>query len=250
MTGTAMNIREELNVLVPNNDANRHAKLKEILEESDIDPYESESASDYGRIKNPFVKKIIGQNSFSVSTSSVEQEGSEKNIKQVETFENGTHGNLEKYDTTKSVKTSTMAAGSNNDTENTNTEILTTTEYIASVTEASTANWSDLTPQSTTVNWNSSVTETLRDDKSTTSNENIWWDTTTTKTTSTVLPSTAVEEASCLLGKSSENLKWVNEEGVLQMDFINSVDDLGKQLSLDLSRNFPSGYSNGTEVRE
>lgn len=317
LTVNASRMRENLNVLVPNNDVNVHAKLKTLLADDDVDPSEFNGVNEiikFDRLLSPIVEKnILDKNILDKSVSS--RMSVVKNAKMLDVDVNELDNEIEqqlshvtaaimttyKYHkprTTTKTTTTTQGFGEiieleteteveketsvdKNDwytTQNSNSNhtqrissiidqnfTTTTVNYAqnlsTSVTfETTLANLTLTTTPSfnlnftTTLNATHSTTRPVFTFSSSTFGENFTeaiteastFSTTTihnatfstTISYTTIFPLTPTEQEDCILGTAIDTLKWVDKDGVLQREYIDSDDSMRLLKIEDFSHQF------------
>ncbi|KAG5677494.1 hypothetical protein PVAND_007251 [Polypedilum vanderplanki] len=284
----AFRLRENLNVLVPNNDVNVRANIKKLLSDDDSDPKEVKEFLEIDRLLKPMYEnneeKLIPSSPQTLFLANlVESEGikDQNNITDPFLFDTTTtknHYHKKKRTTvtrtTQGFKEIFEPEGGYAETtfdyeENwINFTEVTTSSYFVELTNLTTTimnNYNDSSLPWTTDSYNFNTTlfnnistTTQFTNNFTTSDYNISTNFSTTEpynnfpnasttstsfifTTPTVFTSTVSEpnptvNEECLLGSVSKTLKWVNENGALQLDFINSNYEMSNLTTADFSK--------------
>lgn len=222
--------RENLNVLVPNNDVNLHNKMKTLLDDLDPEDFNDNEIESINFIKNPKVTKLRTQNFQSLNRVIDDKN---RNVEENQIDREGPMMDSESNVTTSVPHMNVTELPS----------IPTIPYNITTPTQVLTTNTPNNTWLSTTVQ----TTEQSNNSWTNTTIGNTWAPTTisfnfTTPSSpeiSTIFPSTTEEQIfddlqsdECLLGKAERHLNWVNVTGRLNTIFI----DYDK--SIDFSRSF------------
>lgn len=306
----AERLRENSNVLVPNNDVNLHAKLKTMLIGIDVDPedFSKNEIASLSELSNSNIEKLRHKRVDSIRDSNVVFEYKNKNIEEnqidyetevpeeVSSFAlsdnesldkaSDSHGTSSSNLTTSEITTVkasyTTTVKTSHNTTTTAWPYNTTTTYKPfnfTSSSRSSAPWSTSSPngavtstpfnntiptpaETSTITYKTtSVTNPVtpsnapKNATSFSANETTIWDKTTTPlkvvspTTPTLITEAPVSTTSepiyddlksdeCLLGKPERNLKWVNNEGSLNLE--NIIVEFGHVKHIDLSMKFRS----------
>jgi hypothetical protein len=261
--------RENSNVLVPNNDVNFQAKIKNLLndDEVDRDDFSENEIESFNAIKNPkieklFAKKMEKENKvFDDINKNNEENKIDRDVKVISNVPSSTdviRNSTEVYEP--SVAFQNLSTSDDDSTPSTffpindgrtETETKSTSSPIANITILSVvpidngADWSTrnnrnvfttpvYTEFSQSVNNNSSSSPQMTTSTSITTDKSF-------STATSMITSTPIyddfQADECILGKAERNLLWVDNEGNILRNFITAnhgfvkVADLSRQFS-------------------
>lgn len=268
----ASQIRENSNVLIPNNDVNIHAKIKEILTNNDADlkafsDYEMENSNNFNPSKvekwilhksvpgfkrpendrDDHKHEVEKKKDYNNQHSNVVRE--DTNINPKTTTERNDHSTaismiVDAIETLLPMKNETLSTDFYETTTETNRNFNTSTQTHESnltITTASNFNTTTSRLNETTLNqWNlttSSYFISTQDSNNSTATatHSTTFFTTASAIIATTEPTSSVKKEECMFGKDSETIKWVYENGTLQEDFILNDDEMKNLIIADLS---------------
>lgn len=242
----AVRLRENSNVLVPNNDVNRHA-VKKLLNGDEVDPKDL-SENEIENVKNQkivklFKKRLLKANKvFDDKNRNVEENKIDRDV--TEMFV-GNFGALSKLyivsptpkwprdeSTTVEYNETTFVMATTSSTEMSNS-----TTFPASTIPTGTSTVPPLVLETTTVQSYTTTGNTTAESVSTSLSSTIAEDPTSTTPSSERIYDD-VQGDECILGKAERRLEWLTKLGALNEVFIHS--ELGFVHLRDLSRTFNS----------
>jgi hypothetical protein len=261
----ASHTRENSNVLVPNNDVNVHANIKKLLSDDDFDPQEVDEFLQIDRLLKPEMTVQASVMDINENDDDDDGDSDEKNENSIDdTVAGAVVMTTRRYKWKRTTTKTTQAFKEifepelggeeelvfDNSTADLNfTTTTTTTEFFNTTTvfDNSTAifdNTSTVFDNSTTVLEttttthieNATTTAAMTTPQVVNATEPTTHFTVPIHSTPTSIEPGPTANEECLVVKVSETLKWVDENGKLQMDYIKMIQEMKDLIIVDLSK--------------